>query len=78
MTRLAVALGLVVIASCTYTYRWALPPGATDQQLQQDHSACAREAEITSQGLAGSNPWTLYEQCLTAKGYKKTGGSWRF
>lgn len=78
MRRLAVALGLVVIASCTYTYRWALPAGVTDQQLQADHSACNRDAEMAHQGLAGNDPWTVYEQCMVAKGYTKTGGSWRF
>jgi len=78
MQRLAMVLGLLLLAACTYTYRWALPAGGTDQQLQEDHSACTRDAEAKSQGLAGTNPWTVYEQCMTAKGYKKAGGSWQF
>lgn len=78
MRRLAVALGLMVVASCTYTYQWALPTGATEQQLQRDSTACAQDGEKSSQGLAGTNAWTVYEQCMTARGYKKTGGSWRF
>jgi len=77
MQRLAIVLGLVVLSSCTYTYRWALPTGATDQQLQTDSAACAEDGEKSSQGLAGTNAWTVYEQCMVAKGYKKTGGSWR-
>ena len=77
MRRLAVALGLVVLAACTYTYRWTSPPGGSDRQLQEDHAACAREAEKASEGLAGTNEWTAYEQCMTTKGYKKAGGSWR-
>lgn len=78
MQRLAIALGLLVLAACTYTYRWTLPPKSTDQEMQRDHAACARNAEAASQGFAGTNPWTFYEQCMTAKGYKQTGGDWRF
>ena len=78
MRRLAAVLGLVVLTACTYTYRWTLPPQVTDRELQRDHAACTRNAEVSSEGFAGSNPWTLYEQCMTAKGYKKTGGSWVF
>lgn len=78
MQRLGIVFALGVLAACTYTYRWGLPPGATDQQLQRDHSACTRDAEMAHQGLASTNPWTVYEQCMSAKGYTKTGGSWRF
>lgn len=77
MHRLAVLLGLLLLVGCTYTYRWALPPGATDQQMQRDHSACKENAEVASEGFAGTDPWAVYEQCMTAKGYKQTGGSWR-
>ncbi|HEU5393391.1 MAG TPA: hypothetical protein VFV36_01180 [Candidatus Methylomirabilis sp.] len=77
MRRLTVALVLVMLAACTYTYRWTLPPGGSDQQLQEDHAACARDAEKAAEGLAGTNEWTVYEQCMTAKGYAKAGGGWR-
>jgi hypothetical protein len=76
MRRFAVILGLMLLAACTYTYRWALPPGANDQQLAQDHSVCKQDAETASQGFAGTDPWTVYEQCMAAKGYTKKGGSW--
>lgn len=71
MRRLAVAFGLVVLTACTYTYRWTLPPGGSDPQLKDDHAACRGDAEKATEG----DPWTLYEQCMTTKGYKKAGGS---
>ena len=77
MRRFARALGLVILAACTYTYRWTLPAGGSDQQLQVDHAACTKDAEKAAEGLAGVNPWTVYEQCMTTKGYTKAGGGWR-
>lgn len=77
MRRLAVALALVMLAGCTYTYRWTLPAGGSDQQLQVDHAACAGDAEKAAEGLAGTSAWTVYEQCMTTKGYAKAGGGWR-
>lgn len=77
-TVLGLLLGLLLLAACTYTYRWSLPPKTSDRDLQRDHAACTGDAEVASQGFAGKDPWVLYEQCMTARGYKKTGGSWRF
>lgn len=78
MQRLAIVLGLLMLAACTYTYRWSRPPEATEREFQRDHSTCARDAEVASHGFAGTNPWTQYEGCMSTKGYKKTGGSWEF
>lgn len=74
---LAVALALAMLPACTYTYRWTLPSGGSDQQLQADHAACTGDAEKAAEGLAGTGAWTVYEQCMTAKGYTKAGGEWR-